>query len=39
MDAQKIKNIIDVVIKILTVISGFLVGMGSATACTLMNII
>lgn len=33
------KKIIDFAIAILTAISGFLVGMGSAEACTLFNIL
>ena len=33
------KKLIDCVIAVLTAISGFLVGMGSANAATLLNII
>lgn len=33
IDPNKVKKIIDCVIAILTAIGGFLVGMGSASAC------
>lgn len=36
IDPEKVKKIIDCVIAILTAIGGFLVGMGSASACNLI---
>jgi hypothetical protein len=35
IDPKLVKKIIDCAIAILTAIGGFLVGMGSATACTI----